>query len=77
VQLEELSPAPAFYADLEIHGAYGQLRVEPAEGLSLDIGVRYEDAVQSVTQDLTIFTNVTTSTPAPAWTRTTSSRPRR
>lgn len=59
VQLEELSPAPAFYADLEIHGAYGQLRMEAADGLSLDVGVRYEDAVQSVTQDLTIFTNAT------------------
>ncbi len=58
IQLEELTQtAPAFLADLEIHGAYGQLRLEPIDGLSADIGVRYEDARQTVEQDLTVFAN--------------------
>lgn len=39
---------PAFQADLEIHAAYAKANITPLEGLSLDIGVRYEDAQQSV-----------------------------
>ncbi len=39
---------PAFQAALEIHAAYGKLQIEPALGLTVDVGVRYEDAVQSV-----------------------------
>ena len=39
---------PAFRAGLEIHAAYGQLRGEPIEGLSFDLGVRYEDGRQFV-----------------------------
>lgn len=40
---------PAFRADLEIHGAYGMLRLVPGDlGLTVDVGARYEDAVQSV-----------------------------
>ena len=38
-----------FRADLEIHGGYGKLNIEPVLGLSFDLGVRYEDAVQTVT----------------------------
>jgi outer membrane receptor protein involved in Fe transport len=58
IQLEELTQtAPAFLAGLEIHGAYGQLRLEPMGGLTADIGVRYEDARQTVEQDLSVFTD--------------------
>ena len=39
---------PAFAAALEIHAAYGKVNIRPTDRLSLDIGVRYEDAVQSV-----------------------------
>lgn len=39
---------PAFQADLEIQAAYAKINVTPAFGLSLDLGVRYEDATQSV-----------------------------
>lgn len=39
---------PAFLAGLEIHAAYGQLRGEPIDGLSFDVGVRYEDGRQFV-----------------------------
>ncbi|WP_128893181.1 TonB-dependent receptor domain-containing protein [Erythrobacter sp. HKB08] len=39
---------PAFQADLEIHAAYVKAFIEPAFGISLDLGVRYEDATQSV-----------------------------
>ena len=45
---ETTASDPAFRADLEIQAAYGLLRLTPALGLSLDVGVRYEDAVQSV-----------------------------
>ncbi len=38
----------AFQAELLIHAAYGQLRIQPADSVSLDLGVRYEDAVQTV-----------------------------
>ncbi len=39
---------PSFEAGLETVAGYGQLRVQPAEALSLDLGLRYEDAEQSV-----------------------------
>ncbi|MBX7495195.1 TonB-dependent receptor [Qipengyuania sp. 6B39] len=39
---------PAFEAGLEIKAGYVQARVAPIEALSLDLGVRYEDAVQEV-----------------------------
>lgn len=39
---------PAFGADLDIQAAYGKFNVVPAFGLNVDIGVRYEDASQSV-----------------------------
>ena len=45
---ETTATDPAFRAGLEIHAAYGLLRVTPAFGLTVDVGVRYEDAVQSV-----------------------------
>lgn len=56
IDLIELTQAtPAFIADLEIHGAYGQLKLEPVTGLTMDVGVRYEDATQAVEPDLTVF----------------------
>ncbi len=39
---------PAFAAALEIQAAYGKVNLRPFDRLSLDVGVRYEDAVQSV-----------------------------
>ncbi|MBX7484053.1 TonB-dependent receptor domain-containing protein [Qipengyuania qiaonensis] len=39
---------PAFEAGLEIWAGYAQTRIEPILGVSLDLGVRYEDAVQKV-----------------------------
>lgn len=57
----ETEPEPAFRADLDIHGAYGLLRITPPElGVTLDVGVRYEDAVQSVVP-IQIFSTPSTS----------------
>ena len=39
---------PAFEAGLEIVAGYAQARIEPTLGVSLDLGVRYEDATQQV-----------------------------
>jgi len=39
---------PAFAATLKIHAGYGKLNITAAPGLTLDAGVRYEDAVQTV-----------------------------
>lgn len=39
---------PAFQADLEIQAGYAKANITPAFGLSLDVGVRYESATQSV-----------------------------
>ncbi|WP_369027002.1 TonB-dependent receptor [Qipengyuania sp. RANM35] len=39
---------PAFEAGLEIKAGYVKAQVAPIEGLSLDVGVRYEDATQEV-----------------------------
>ncbi len=52
---------PAFRADLDIHGAYGQIRLTPVDlGLTVDLGVRYEDAVQTVVP-VQIFTTPSNS----------------
>jgi len=60
IQLEELTQtAPAFLANLETHGAYGQLRMAPMGGFNADVGVRYESAAQTVEQDLSVFTGLT------------------
>lgn len=50
IQLQEPNTEldPAFLAGLEVHAAYGQLRGEAIEGLSFDVGVRYEDGRQFV-----------------------------
>ncbi|MCB2089521.1 MAG: TonB-dependent receptor, partial [Sphingomonadaceae bacterium] len=46
--IETTQSDPAFQADLEIQAGYVQTRIEPMLGLNLDLGVRYEDATQSV-----------------------------
>ncbi len=39
---------PAFRADLDIQAGYTKVNIVPAFGVSIDLGVRYEDASQSV-----------------------------
>jgi hypothetical protein len=46
--IETTQADPAFNAGLEIHAGYVQARLEPMDGISIDLGVRYEDAKQSV-----------------------------
>ncbi|RXZ65450.1 TonB-dependent receptor domain-containing protein [Pelagerythrobacter rhizovicinus] len=46
--IETTQSDPAFAAALEIHAGYLQSRINPVEGLTIDLGVRYEDAKQSV-----------------------------
>ena len=50
IQLQEPNTEldPAFLAGLRVHAGYGQLRGEPIEGVSFDVGVRYEDGRQFV-----------------------------
>ena len=51
IELREVAAqtsVPAYEAQLEIHGGYGQFDAELADGLRLNVGVRYEDAKQSV-----------------------------
>lgn len=40
---------PAFQADLDVHGAYGKVILTPLDTITIDAGVRYEDATQRVT----------------------------
>lgn len=52
IELREVAAqtsVPAYDAQLEIHAGYGQLDAEIADGVRLNVGVRYEDAQQSVT----------------------------
>ncbi|USA38479.1 TonB-dependent receptor domain-containing protein [Pelagerythrobacter marinus] len=46
--IETTQSDPAFAAGLEIHAGYLQSRLNPVEGLTIDLGVRYEDATQRV-----------------------------
>lgn len=39
---------PAFQADLEIQAGYAKVNINPVFGVNIDLGVRYEDASQSV-----------------------------
>lgn len=55
VTLTEASPFPAFDAALEIQAGYGLLRWLAADTLTIEAGVRYEDATQTVDLDQTIF----------------------
>jgi hypothetical protein len=47
--IETTETDPAFTAGLRVHGGYGKVNFEPIDGLSIDAGVRYETAKQSVT----------------------------
>ncbi len=62
--IESTQSDPAFQAALDIRGAYSKFQIEPLSGLSLDIGLRYEDATQSVVpaQVFTVPTNSGAST---------------
>jgi hypothetical protein len=55
VSLFERSPFPVFDAALQVHAGYGQLRWAPTDSLTIEAGLRYEDAVQTVALDQTIF----------------------
>ncbi|MGB7407961.1 MAG: TonB-dependent receptor [Pontixanthobacter sp.] len=46
--IETTQADPAFDAGLEVHAGYIKGLIEPAFGVSIDLGVRYEDAVQTV-----------------------------
>lgn len=46
IGLRDSEPVPVIEAGLEIHAGYLQTRIEPLFGLTVDLGVRYEDAVQ-------------------------------
>lgn len=51
IQLFDVSGAEgaaAYEADLTVHAGYGQVEIEPVGGLRATLGVRYEDANQSV-----------------------------
>ncbi len=46
--IESTQSDPAFAAGLEVQAGYGKINWEPILGLSIDAGVRYEDATQTV-----------------------------
>ncbi|WP_336987063.1 TonB-dependent receptor domain-containing protein [Altererythrobacter aquiaggeris] len=46
--IETTQSDPAFEAGLEIHAGYGKLQITPVDRVTLDIGVRYETADQTV-----------------------------
>lgn len=55
VRLDETSPFPAFDAGLKVHGGYGMLRYLPVNTVTIELGLRYEQADQIVALDQTIF----------------------
>ncbi|MCB2076779.1 MAG: TonB-dependent receptor, partial [Novosphingobium sp.] len=61
--IETTQADPAFQADLQIHAGYAKASIAPMDGITLDLGVRYEDAKQSV-KPVQLFTNPVTSTGA-------------
>lgn len=58
--IETTQSDPAFAADLEIHAGYLQSRIYPLSGVTIDAGVRYEDAVQRV-DPIEVFATPTNS----------------
>lgn len=58
--IETTASDPAFAASLKIQAGYAKINYEPVDGLSLDIGVRYEDAKQSV-NPIQVFETPTSS----------------
>ncbi len=55
VTLTEATPFPVFDAALEVQAGYGLVRWLPTDRLTIEAGVRYEDAEQLVTLDQSIF----------------------
>jgi len=55
VSLTEATPFPVFDAALEIHAGYGLVRWLPTDTITIETGVRYEDAQQNVALDQSIF----------------------
>ncbi len=47
--IESTENDPAFQAELLIHGGYGKFTMQPLDSVTIDLGVRYEDAEQTVT----------------------------
>lgn len=58
--IESTQATPAFEADLEIHAGYLKANWEPIDAVSLDLGVRYEDAKQAVSP-IQVFADAITS----------------
>lgn len=55
VTLTEASPFPVFDAGIEVKAGYGLVRWLPTDTLTIEAGVRYEDAAQFVALDQSIF----------------------
>jgi outer membrane receptor protein involved in Fe transport len=53
--VETTESDPAFAAGLRVHGAYTKVNYEPIDGVSIDLGVRYETALQTV-NPVSVFT---------------------
>lgn len=53
VTLSDPTPFPAFDAALQVHAGYGLVRWAPADQLTIEGGLRYEDGTQLVTADPT------------------------
>ncbi|GMM92471.1 TonB-dependent receptor domain-containing protein [Qipengyuania sp. MTN3-11] len=65
ITLDEASPFPVFDAALEIKAGYAKFNYVPIDALTIEAGVRYEDAEQTVALDQSIF-----NTPIPGATST-------
>jgi outer membrane receptor protein involved in Fe transport len=59
--IEQDESTPAFLAELENYAGYGKVNVEFAPGISLDAGVRFESATQTVSP-IQVFTDPSGST---------------
>ena len=53
--VETTETDPAFAAKLRTHAGYAKINYEPVDGVSIDLGVRYEKALQTV-RPLEVFT---------------------
>lgn len=51
VTVSDPTPFPVFDAALTIHAGYGMVRYQPLDALSIEAGLRYEDAVQVAAPD--------------------------
>lgn len=52
IELVETATAisvPNYDAELEIHAVYGEIDIQPVDGVRVNLGLRYEDASQTVT----------------------------